>query len=76
MIYDSSDLGQFWIDKFLCQDGTGTEVDDYNTSGHDNHVCDVSVVLDGDNVTITMNGLPNHDLESGPGCCAVPRTTC
>ena len=68
--YDSSDLGQFWIDKFLCQNGSGVEVDDYNTSGHDSHVCGVSVAIDGDNVTITMNGLPNHDLESGPGCCA------
>ena len=70
MTYDASDLGQFWIDKFLCQEGSGSGVDDYNTSEHDNHICDVSVVLDDQNVTITMNGLPNHDLESGPGCCA------
>ena len=46
-------------------------IDDYNTTGDDNHVCEVTVTTDENNVTVTMNGIPNHDLESGPGCCAV-----
>ena len=71
MTYDASDL-EHLIDKFLCQDGSGTELM-IITKRTDNHICDVSVVLDDDNVTITMNGLPNHDLESGPGCCASPQ---
>ena len=68
-VYDASDLGLFWLDKFLCQNGTGTGVDDYNTSGDDNHVCDVIITLENDSVIISSNGIPNHDLESGPGCC-------
>ena len=68
--YNASDMLDFWVDKFLCQDGSGTEVDDYNTTGHDAHVCSVTVSWDEGNVTISMNGLPNHDFESGPGCCA------
>ncbi len=72
--YDSSDLAQFWMDKFLCQNGSGTGIDDYNTTGDDNHVCEVTVTTDENNITITMNGIPNHDLESGPGCCAAPQS--
>ena len=26
--------------------------------------------VENDTVTISSNGIPNHDLESGPGCCA------
>ena len=80
--YDASDLAEFWMDVFLCQHGTGTGIDDLNTTENDAHVCEVSVTVVGDNVSLSMNGLPNHDLESGPGCCAaaqdytilVPRT--
>lgn len=72
--YDASDLAQFWMDKFLCQNGSGIGIDDYNTTGDDNHVCEVTVTADENNVTITMNGIPNHDLESGPGCCAAPQS--
>ncbi|DAC23829.1 MAG TPA: YHYH protein [Candidatus Thalassarchaeaceae archaeon] len=72
--YDASDLALFWMDKFLCQNGTGTGIDDYNTTGDDNHVCEVTVATDDNNVTITMNGIPNHDLESGPGCCATAQS--
>ena len=68
-VYDPSDLGLFWVDKFLCQNGTGVGIDDYNTSGDDNHICSVTITLENDTVTISSNGIPNHDLESGPGCC-------
>ena len=69
-IYDAADLGQFWLDFFLCQDGNSAPIDDYNTTGFDGHVCDISVTLNETHVIITSNGLPEHDLESGPGCCA------
>ena len=63
-----------WWDITLLCDGTdvgfGGGVDDYNTSGFDNHVCDVSYVIEDGNITISTNGLPNHDFHSGPGCCA------
>ena len=68
--YDASDLAAFWQDVFLCQHGSGTGIDDLNTTENDAHVCEVTVTVDGDNVSLSMNGLPNHDLESGPGCCA------
>ena len=68
--YDASDLAEFWMDVFLCQHGSGTGIDDLNTTGNDGHICEVTVTVVGDNVSLSMNGLPNHDFESGPGCCA------
>ena len=68
--YDASDLAEFWQDVFLCQHGSGTGIDDLNTTENDGHICEVTVTVVGDNVSLSMNGLPNHDLESGPGCCA------
>ena len=50
------------MDKFLCQNGS-VGIDDYNTTG-DNHVCEVTVTTDENNVTV-MNGIPNQHLESG-----------
>jgi hypothetical protein len=64
---------EWWGMTLLCDDtdvGFGGGVDDYNTSGFDNHVCDVSYVMEDGNITISSNGLPNHDFHSGPGCCA------
>ena len=64
---------EWWDLTLLCDDtdgGFGGGVDDYNTSDFDNHVCDVSYVIEDGNITISTNGLPNHDFHSGPGCCA------
>ena len=64
---------EWWDMTLLCDDtdvGFGGGVDDYNTSGFDNHVCDVSYIIEDGNITISTNGLPNHDFHSGPGCCA------
>ena len=64
---------EWWDMTLLCDDtdvGFGGGVDDYNTSDFDNHVCDVSYVMEDGNITISSNGLPNHDFHSGPGCCA------
>ncbi len=61
---------EWWDMTLLCNDtdvGFGGGVDDYNTSGFDNHVCDVSYVIEDGNITISTNGLPNHDFHSGPG---------
>ena len=64
---------EWWGLTLLCDDddvGFGGGVDDYNTSDFDNHVCDVNYVIEDGNITISTNGLPNHDFHSGPGCCA------
>ncbi len=68
---------EWWDMTLLCDDtdvGFGGGVDDYNTSGFDNHVCDVSYVIEDGNITISTNGLPNHDFHSGDGCCASSQT--
>ena len=62
---------EWWGITLLCDETEQVAgVDDYNTSGFDNHVCDVSYIIEDGNITISSNGLPNHDFHSGPGCCA------
>ena len=54
----------------LCDSTEQVEgIDDYNTSDFDNHVCQLSFTTNETHIQISANGLPNHDLESGPGCC-------
>ncbi len=62
-------LEEWWHDVLLCDDGNSTGVDDYNTSGFDNHLCQLSFTTNETHIEVASNGLPNHDLESGPGCC-------
>ena len=61
---------EWWSEILLCDDNQSPMVDDYNTSQSDNHQCDLSFSIDSGNITISTNGFPNHDFESGPGCCA------
>ena len=62
-------LEEWWHDVLLCDEGGSSGVDDYNTSGFDNHLCQLSFITNETHIEITSNGIPNHDLESGPGCC-------
>jgi hypothetical protein len=66
---------EWWSEILLCDEEGVPVVDDYNTSEEDNHQCDVSFSIESGNITFSTNGLPNHDLESGPGCCASTQTT-
>jgi len=66
---------RWWSEILLCDEEQVPMVDDYNTSQADNHQCSVSFSIESGNITISTNGLPNHDLESGPGCCASAQTT-
>ena len=69
MGYDANDLAQFWLDFFQCQTSDDRPmVDDLDTEGDDNFQCEVSITLNETHATITTNGIPNHDLESGPAC--------
>jgi hypothetical protein len=65
---------EWWDMTLLCDDGNSSMVDDYNTTGDgevpDNWQCEVDFTIDSGNITISSNGLPNHDFHSGPGCCA------
>ena len=66
---------EWWSEILLCDEEEVSGVDDYNTSQDDNHQCDVNFIIDSGNITISTNGLPNHDFESGPGCCTSAQTT-
>ena len=46
-----------------------TGIDDYNTTEFDNHICILEYEYNETHIIIQANGLPAHDLESGPGCC-------
>ena len=67
--YDSSDMGQFWLDVFRCQPGQSiTPVDDLTTSEVETHECSVSITMNETHITIVTNGLPDHDFESTLAC--------
>ncbi len=55
---------------WLCQNGHEVEVDDANTTAAGGLTCRVDVAFDANSMVISSSGIPNHDLESGPGCCA------
>ena len=61
----------WWEEALLCDSTEQVEpVDDYNTTESDNHLCQLSFEIGETEVVISSNGIPNHDLESGPGCCS------
>ncbi|MEK9909458.1 MAG: YHYH protein [Candidatus Thalassarchaeaceae archaeon] len=67
--YDSSDMGQFWLDVFRCQDGQDiTPVDDLTTTATEALECSVRITMNETHITITSNGLPDHDFESTLAC--------
>ena len=67
--YNSSDMGQFWLDVFRCQAGHNiTQVDDLSTAAVETHECSVSITMNETHITITTNGLPDHDFESTLAC--------
>ena len=67
--YDSSDMGQFWLDVFRCQPGQNiTPVDDLTTTAVETHECSVSITMNETHITIVTNGLPDHDFESTLAC--------
>ena len=60
----------WWSKTLLCDENQVPVVDDYTTDEQDNHMCDLSFIIEDGNITISTNGLPNHDFESTLGCCA------
>ena len=65
---------EWWSQVLLCDEVQTPFVDDYNTSQSDDWQCEVDFTIDSGNITISTNGLPNHDFHSGPGCCASSQT--
>jgi len=67
--YNVSDMGQFWLDVFRCQNGqTIPQVDDLTTAAIETHECSVSITMNETHITIVTNGLPDHDFESTLAC--------
>ncbi|MDA0715596.1 MAG: YHYH protein [archaeon] len=67
--YDPSDLGQFWLDVFRCQTSEAIiPVDDLTTSALEAMECSVSLTMNETHITITANGIPDHDFESTLAC--------
>lgn len=67
--YNSSDMGQFWLDVFRCQPGQNIiPVDDLTTTAVETHECSVSITMNETHITIVTNGLPDHDFESTLAC--------
>ncbi len=58
-------------DAWFCL--TPVEVDDLNTTAVGGVECRLSVDIERDLALIYATGIPNHDFESGPGCCAGER---
>ena len=57
-------------DVWLCTDSDVETVDDLTTSRIENYVCSLNVEYTEEFVIVKSNGIPNHDYESGLGCCA------
>lgn len=53
---------------WLCQDPVG--VDDLSTSAKESLSCDVGLTFTSTQVSVQATGIPNHDFQSGAGCCA------
>ena len=63
--YNSTDMGQFWLDVFRCQPGQNIPaVDDLTTTAIETHECSVEITMNETHITIVTNGLPDHNFES------------
>jgi len=63
----------WWSETFVCVEEVQL-VDDYSTDEADDHKCILDFIIEDQNITITTNGLPNHDFESTIGCCATAQS--
>lgn len=57
---------------WLCQ--TAVKVDDARPAGTDDQECKVTLTFSDTQVTVQSTGIPNHDYDSGGGCCAKPQS--
>jgi hypothetical protein len=59
-----------YTNAWLCIDDDSLVVDDLSTQEKENWKCYVDIELSDDSVIVTSSGIPNHDFQSGLGCCA------
>ena len=68
--YAKNSIAGILIDAWQCTEGQEILVQDLTTSYADNIKCSVSIIFNSDKLVVKTTGIPNHDLESGFGCCA------
>jgi hypothetical protein len=55
---------------WLCANSSAPLVDDLSTEQSEDYSCSVTVEYTDEFAIVKSNGIPNHDYESGLGCCA------
>ena len=55
---------------WLCTDASAPLVDDLSTEQPEGYRCSVTIEYTDEFAIVKSNGIPNHDYESGLGCCA------
>jgi hypothetical protein len=79
VIKDNSDLKpsnelfnvpEYMKDVWMCTKDSALTFDDLTTDAEEQHQCSVNVEYTDEFAILSANGIPNHDFESGLGCCA------
>jgi hypothetical protein len=65
-----SSVPKYMDGVWLCADSSAPLVDDLSTEQSEGYRCSLSVEYTSDAAIVKSNGIPNHDYESGLGCCA------
>ncbi|PZC40102.1 MAG: YHYH protein [Chloroflexi bacterium] len=68
--YAENSIAGSLIDVWQCTAGHEILVQDLETDYIDDIKCSVTIVFNSDKLIVKTTGIPNHDLESGIGCCA------
>ena len=68
--YAENSIAGSLIDVWQCTAGHEILVQDLETDYIDDIKCSVIIVFNSDKLIVKTSGIPNHDLESGIGCCA------
>jgi hypothetical protein len=65
-----SGIPKYMDGVWLCANPSAPLVDDLSTEQSEGYRCSVTVEYTDEFAIVKSNGIPNHDYESGPGCCA------
>jgi hypothetical protein len=68
--YAENSIAGSLIDVWQCTAGHEILVQDLETDYIDDIKCSVTIVFNSNKLIVKTTGIPNHDLESGIGCCA------
>jgi len=59
------------LSEWMCVDTSNIPwVDDLNTANKDDLKCKMDIEYTDSSIIVKSNGIPNHDFQSGIGCCA------